>query len=150
MKILVITDSHGRKDLIEKVLDRENPNIVISTGDYCDDLDDIQYMYDNIKFHIVKGNCDFGNRKYEDDYILDIGKRFFLTHGHLYNVKSYMNEIEKKSEELKVDCVCFGHTHIPYRAQKNNIEYFNPGALKDGYYGIIELDERLEIYNKKL
>lgn len=152
MKILVITDSHGRKDIIEKVIKIETPNIIISAGDYCDDLEDIQYIYEDISFYIVRGNCDFINRKYKDNYILDIGKKIFITHGHLYGVKSDMSELEREAERLNVDCVCFGHTHIPYRVKKKYIEYFNPGALKDGYYGIIEIDDKLElnIYNVRL
>jgi len=64
------------------------------------------------------------------------GKKIFLTHGHLYGVKSTMKEIEAKAEEIEADICIFGHTHREYMNEKNDIIYLNPGALQDKKYVI--------------
>lgn len=139
-KILVVTDSHGESKKIFDIIEKERPSIVISTGDYTMDIEDFSYIFPEIKFYIVRGNCDFYDSKNSDENILKInGKQILITHGHLYGVKNGLGNLIKKSSDLKVDLVCYGHTHISFLEKINNIIYFNPGALKDGKYGIIKI-----------
>lgn len=145
MKILIVTDSHGNTNKIYDIISQESPNIIIWTGDHSWDGEECSFAFPDIKFYIVRGNCDIFDRKFNDNEILDIdGIKIFITHGHLYNVKKEMYTLEAIAERYYVDAVCFGHTHIPYYEEKNGIKYFNPGALKDNRYGVLLIE------NKKL
>ena len=145
MKILIITDSHGNTNKIYDIISQESPNIIIWTGDHSWDGEECSFAFPDIKFYIVRGNCDIFDRKFNDNEIFDIdGIKIFITHGHLYNVKKEMYTLEAIAEKYDVDAVCFGHTHIPYYEEKNGIKYFNPGALKDNRYGVLLTE------NKKL
>ena len=125
MKVLICSDSHTRLDYFQKVMNLEEPEMVIFAGDHSTDAMDMALIYSEIPFRIVKGNTDYLN-----------GKKVFLTHGHLYGVKSTMREIEAKAEEVEADICIFGHTHREYMNEKNNIIYLNPGALQDKKYVI--------------
>jgi hypothetical protein len=49
-----------------------------------------------------------------------------------------------------VDCIIFGHSHIPYNEFKNNILLFNPGSPTDRRrneffsFGLLELGDRIK------
>lgn len=151
-KILVFTDSHGQFKNIYNMVLKEEPDIIICAGDYSDDAFELSSVFENKKFYIVNGNCDFFNRTYRDDEIFIIeNKKFFLTHGHVYSVKSDLNKIKQKSKELKIDVSIFGHTHKSFISYEDDFILYNPGAAKDGYYGIIIINENnLEIKTKNI
>lgn len=151
MKILVVTDCHGHFENLLKVFEEEDPDIVLCAGDNSTDVEELSYLREDKKYYIVRGNCDFYDMKHKDLEILDIlGKKFLLTHGHHYGVKSTYDLIRREAIDKKVDIVVFGHTHIPYTEEKE-ITLFNPGALKDGYYGIISLDlDFLKVETKRI
>ncbi len=142
MKVVIMTDSHGRTEYAVKVIENENPDKVIWTGDGTRDADDCAYAFPNIEFFIVRGNCDFFDRKHQDEEIITIeNKKIFITHGHEYRIKINTDLLEKKAETLGVEAVCFGHTHKETYIEKNGIKYFNPGALTDGKYGVLTIKE---------
>lgn len=150
MKILIITDSHGNMNGIYGIIAQENPELVIWTGDHSGDGEECSYLFPEIKFYIVKGNCDFFDRKFKDEEILDIdGIKILITHGHLYGVKQNLLELEAVAEKYRVNAVCFGHTHIPYFNEKSGIKYFNPGALKDNKYGVLLIKNKELFFNYK-
>src|SRR5574344_1803997 len=98
MKIVVITDSHGTLSKFEDIMILEKPEVVIWTGDCSSDAEIESYIYSDIKFHIVKGNCDLYDTKFNDEEIIEIeDTKIFLTHGHLYEVKRDMERLEKES-----------------------------------------------------
>jgi len=79
------------------------------------------------------------------------GKKFFLTHGHLYDVKRSLNSIKEMAKKLKVNLVIFGHTHKPYIEYYEDEILFNPGATEDGRYGLIILkDGNIQLFHKQL
>ena len=50
----------------------------------------------------VLGNNDFYNKNYPDEIVCEIGgKRFFMCHGHKYNVKYGLFALKKKAKDLK-------------------------------------------------
>ena len=150
MKILIITDSHGNMNKIYDIITQENPTLVIWTGDHSWDGEECSFAFPEIKFSIVRGNCDVFDRKFNDNEILDVeGVKILITHGHLYNVKQNLFTLEAVAGKYKVDAVCFGHTHIPYLNRKNGIEYFNPGALKDNRYGVLLIENKELTFNYK-
>ncbi len=151
MKILVVSDSHQHLDKLIDIFERENPDVVISAGDNSGDAIDLSYIKEKAVYHIVRGNCDYFDL--ETDDIMDfsiLGKKIFLTHGHMYDVKSGYEKIKNEAFEKGVDIVIFGHTHIPYIDDGLPV-LFNPGAAKDGNYGILEiLGDEIRFYHKKL
>jgi len=103
MKVLICSDSHRRLDYFQQVMELENPEIVIFAGDHSTDAIDMSLVYRDVLFAIVKGNTDMDDYESRDMRIFDLmGKKVFLTHGHLYNVKQTLEELEKKAHlEMK-------------------------------------------------
>lgn len=142
MKVLICSDSHQRLDYFENVLKKEKPEIVIFAGDHSKDAIDISYVYENTKFIIVRGNCDYFDNETKDTQIIDFnGKKIMLTHGHLFSVKRNLEELKKEASKNMVDICIFGHTHIPLLINDENIIYLNPGALMDKRYAIYDKNE---------
>ena len=115
MKILICSDSHTRLDYFQKVIDLEEPEMIIFGGDHSTDAIDMSLVYSEIPFKIVRGNTDYFDKDTRDIEIFEVnGKKVFLTHGHLFGVKSNLNEIEKKAVSENADICIFGHTHREY------------------------------------
>ena len=136
MKILVLSDSHSSSIKID-----------LSSFDYAFHCGDRGFSKLSDDVIYVKGNCDFSGDK---EKLVEInGKKIFITHGNLYNVKiNYMN-LYYKALELKADIVLFGHTHKQIVFSEDNILFINPGAYEDGCYAIIN-DNNIELYEKNL
>ena len=139
MKILICSDSHTRLDYFQKVIDFEEPEMIIIAGDHSTDAVDMSLVYSEIPFKIVRGNTDYFDKDTRDIEIFEVnGKKVFLTHGHLFGVKSNLNEIEKKAVSENADICIFGHTHREYMKEIDGITYLNPGALQDRKYVIYD------------
>ncbi|MEI6857695.1 metallophosphoesterase [Psychrilyobacter sp.] len=151
MKILIVSDSHSRLDNLIKIWEKEVPDIVISAGDYSKDAEELSYVYESSKYYIVRGNCDYMDHNTEDTLEFELsGKKIFLTHGHLYGVKTSYDYLRKEARDKGTDICIFGHTHVPYLEEERMI-LFNPGAVKDGLYGILNINnDEINIEHKKL
>lgn len=158
MKILVISDTHGKIDeALNLIKNMDKPELIIHLGDYVEDGEKIE-KETGIKVELVRGNGDIFNRKYEDDRLLEIGgKRIFLTHGHKYRVKYHILNLLYKAEELKADIALFGHTHVPLIVKEDSIMVMNPGSISfpRGYenpktYGIIDIDKEVKMTIEKI
>lgn len=127
MKILIVSDTHGRLDAFERALEAEQPlDMLIHLGDVCGDEDYIEAI-SRCKCVIVAGNNDFLCRlPYER--ALKIGKYgVHLEHGQRFpRDKEY---IYRLARDLGVDIMMFGHTHYPLVEEKNGIWLINPGSL---------------------
>lgn len=142
MKILAISDTHGCFERFYKACKNEKPDAVVFSGDCSSDALEMELVFPEIKFYIVRGNCDYDDYKTKDEMTFELeGIKFFLTHGHLYGVKRNYLDIERKGYEEGADIIVFGHTHSPYLKEKKDIILFNPGAVLGESYGVIELDK---------
>ncbi|MGL5950700.1 MAG: YfcE family phosphodiesterase, partial [Cetobacterium sp.] len=123
---------------------------VIFCGDVTDDAEELSYVYKDIPFVIVKGNCDYYDRKNEEEILLELmGKKILVTHGHLYQVKQGYIDLEIRTREVGADIALFGHTHRPY-LKEGEVILFNPGAVVNGEYGIIDIsEEKVGFVHKK-
>ena len=81
-------------------------------------------------------------RKYKGDLV---GKKFYITHGYLENVKFGDDRLVYKGQSLDADIILYGHTHVPVNKRVDGIYVFNPGSIRDGNYGFIDITEKGEV-----
>ncbi len=137
MRLLVISDSHHTP----LDLDVSNYDAIFHCGDYG--ASESYLLKNNINF--VKGNCD---SKGDSSLLLyQFGKRIFVTHGHIENVKYGLDRLVYKALEKKADFCFFGHTHQVTCFQEENVFFINPGAYPESYVEITE--DKILIYKKK-
>ena len=72
MKVLICSDSHTRLDYFQKVMNLEEPEIVIFAGDHSTDAIDMALVYSEIPFKIVKGNTDYYDHDTKDTEIFEL------------------------------------------------------------------------------
>lgn len=146
MQIAVISDSHRDMNSMKESLSKmKNAEILFHLGD---NIEDIQFYKDNFHGRIIniKGNCDF-NCKEQSEKVVDINNiRFFITHGHNYNVKENIFRLNYKAYEVQAKVVLYGHTHIPNIEYENGIWFINPGSIslprvKNKTLSIIDVSE---------
>jgi len=126
MKLVIFSDVHGRKILLERIL-RFNPDAdnVISLGDseltldYLSDLDIIS----------VKGNYPRDPGLAYEHFMTLNGKKFMLTHGHKYSVQRGLKKLANKAMKDGIDVVLYGHTHIAQALYVNDTLLLNPGSV---------------------
>ena len=161
MKILVLSDTHGRKNRILDVLDiHPRYDALLFLGDGLRDLDTLDEPV--LGLAAVRGNCDGlsflglgGGVPTERTLCLD-GFKIFMTHGHAYSVKSGRERLLAHAAALDADIVLYGHTHVaeekyyPEGSEiggltlKKGIYLFNPGSLGEPRgaaptYGLIQI-----------
>ncbi|WZL81753.1 metallophosphoesterase [Vallitaleaceae bacterium 9-2] len=146
-KILVISDTHHHIgnviDLIGRISDL---NHILHLGDLVADAMDIKAICD-VPVHFVSGNCDGYHPDIHDTLLVEIkNKKFLLTHGHHYHVKTSLTHLEKIAKDHQADVALFGHTHMSHLGYKQDLLIMNPGSIsnprnsKFPSYGIIEID----------
>lgn len=129
MKILIFSDSHGNYPLAIKALDNAGQvDQVIHLGDGADDAQIIEDIF-GIKVITAAGNCDFKTSKPRDIRITIDHMKFFITHGHKYDVKMGLKQLYNKAIAEETSIVLYGHTHIAAIETINNITFINPGCL---------------------
>lgn len=137
MKILVLSDSHGRKTQVEKILNSSTYNYVFFLGDGLSDFKN----FSNKNILKVAGNCDF----FSDEPITRLEKieniNIMLTHGHAFKAKFLIEPMVNYAAENNCSLLCFGHTHKQKYEVINNVTVVNPGAFKNGNYAEINIDK---------
>jgi putative phosphoesterase len=119
---------------------------VAHLGDGWDDIHDLMLAYPLIPLYAVTGNCDFGSGPNSLTFNF-ASKRFIITHGHRFHVKSGYLRISLWAEENGADVCLFGHTHIPEVFYSGGTLMMNPGSIglpisdAPASYGIIDVSE---------
>lgn len=132
MKILVVSDTHGRWGALYNVIQsHSDAAVVIHLGDGSDDLERIRPSFPNKYLLGVAGNCDFlapsGTRS---ACAVEIeGKTIFFTHGHQYRVKSGLNLLEEAARARKAHICLYGHTHTAFCECRSGLYIMNPGSI---------------------
>lgn len=147
MRILVISDSHRRGSIVDRIIER-HPDAahVFFLGDVTGDIEDLQYAYGDKKFHIVSGNCDFGFSYPTADIQEISGTKIFYTHGHNYHVKYGTTELRAAALARGCKIALFGHTHIPLISYEDGLYIVNPGSCaqsREGAnsYAVIDIEK---------
>lgn len=146
MRILIISDSHGRTDNIEQLKSSEGRfDMVIHCGDGAGDADYIAAIL-GCPVRCVTGNCDFfaGGRAVLDFEIE--GKKVHVEHGQRL---PYRNEGEMLdfARVNGYNLLLFGHTHCQVIKNDGNYCVVNPGSIskpRDGMpsYVVMKTDGR--------
>ena len=125
-KLLVLSDSHGARDAIKRILNKEQNNVdaVIFLGDGLRDLEQALAFFPHLRVYSVAGNCDYG---------------------HMYGVKYDLDTLADAAAARGAEVALFGHSHIPHAEQRGNVFLFNPGSCGRCYtgpdtYGLLTLE----------
>ncbi len=152
MRVLVMSDSHG--DVFNASLAVEQQpqaKYVFHLGDGEHDIDNLIAVYKRKEFIRVRGNCDFLSDLNADVLVEIEGKRIFATHGYAQYVKQGLTSLYFAAREKNADIALFGHTHSPMTDIYNGLTVFNPGSIRDGNYGVLEItSEGISCFHEKV
>jgi len=132
MKILVVSDTHGRWGALYNVIKAHpDADTVIHLGDGNDDLERIRIEFPHQTLVGVAGNCDFlAASGIRSTCVLEAdGKTIFFTHGHNYRVKSGEGLVEQAARARNADICLYGHTHVPCCEFRSGLYIMNPGSV---------------------
>ncbi len=138
LKILIFSDSHRSLSGMYRAIDAHRPDQVIHLGDLQRDAEEVAQFYPRIPFCTVPGNCDGWTTDPVKKEIVIGGKRFLLSHGHTWRVKSGHEAAVAEARARGADVLLFGHTHRAYcQRLPDGLWVLNPGASRTSY-GLIE------------
>lgn len=132
MKIVIVSDTHGDIADLVLALRAMKPDRFIHLGDYETDARSIA-RETALPYDSVGGNCD-GSMESGKQLMLD-GKNVFITHGHLFGVKTNLTRLYYHALETGADVVLFGHTHRPFLESTGEILFCNPGSASRPVFG---------------
>lgn len=155
MNLLVFSDSHGARDLMKKVVERqlclprrERPEYILFLGDGVRDLSAVEEVACEIPILAVRGNCDTLLTRYTPDIRMPVfaDRRVMMMHGHHFSVKSGLETAMAHAASKEADLLLFGHTHRPFCEQfeagenaSKPLTVFNPGSIDEGSFGVIHI-----------
>lgn len=141
MKILVLSDSHGHIQAMLDAVDAEKPDMILHLGDHDRDCRQLREDYPHIILRAVRGNCDLRAAEPEYDEFVVEKKRVYMTHGHLYSVKTSLDSVMNTAFCRGADILLFGHTHMTCNKEMQGLRIVNPGSI--GYhksYAVLEIE----------
>lgn len=152
MKILVVSDSHGRNVYLEEVLEKTQPDMLIHLGDLEGSEEFIEDCV-SCPVEMVSGNNDYGSAL-ESEKMIFLGRyKVLLTHGHRQRVYFGTQTLKDWARSQGADIVMFGHTHMPLLDTEDDVIALNPGSIsqprQEGRiptYALVELDRQGDIH----
>ncbi|XMB87353.1 metallophosphoesterase [Mycoplasmatota bacterium WC44] len=144
MKILIVSDNHGRLSDLDSIIEKGNFDKIIHCGD-----SEVDRMLLNYNMDIVRGNS-YQDPEYPLIKIINAeGLRILITHGHLFDVYNGLQNLLYKALHEEVNIVCFGHTHVPLILEEEGILFVNPGSISrprgnsSSSYMVMEISEKI-------
>lgn len=131
MKILIVSDTHGREENLEKAVLREAPFDLLI---HCGDVEGREFIIEAMAecpCYIVAGNNDFfSDLPYEEQLML-ANKKVLVTHGHSYGISAHdYDHLAERAQERGFQVVLFGHIHRPVIEENEGVLLINPGSLE--------------------
>lgn len=133
MKVLIVSDTHGRDARLQSVIRREAPfALLIHLGDT--EGSEVYFREwvknDACRICVMRGNNDFFSSTDKECEIMIDGRRAFLTHGHLYGVSLGTEALADEARSRGAAIAMYGHTHRPHLEQcGDGLIVLNPGSL---------------------
>ena len=154
MKVLIVSDSHGLVNELEELKKKHQEEVGLFL--HCGDSELAANEAAIQGYKSVRGNCDY-EEKYLNELVEEAADaKILLTHGHLYGVKSSVNNLLYRAKELGADIACFGHSHYLGMELIDGILFINPGSLRlprgrvEKTYVILTIDQdkyKTEVYD---
>ena len=161
MKILVISDLHGRCDLLRRAAElHRDRDATLFLGDGTSDIDVEMMTKGGILFAGVRGNCDptyvrTQNYDFDTELFLNLCEyNVIMMHGHLHGVKYGTERAAAYASERGADILLYGHTHeaderyypegetVGGAVLKKPLWVMNPGSLCSGSYGLLQIKNK--------
>ncbi len=129
MRIVVISDTHGRTGVIDKILSNQpEAKQVFFLGDNIGDIEDFEFLYPEKSFYAVPGNCDFGSFAPNTGVKEVGGVKVFYTHGHTLGVKYITSNLLASAKQNDCKIALYGHTHVSKILYEDGVYIVNPGS----------------------
>lgn len=147
MRIVVISDSHGRTGVIDKILSNQpDARHVFFLGDKVSDIEDFEFLYPKKTFHTVCGNCDYFSMVPAVGLENLNGVRILYTHGHTFNVKYGTQRLIEAAAQNNAQIVLYGHTHVSEILYEDGLYIVNPGSCSSpregrASYAVIDITD---------
>lgn len=123
-KVVIVSDNHGRNVLDDIVSDHPDADVYIHCGD--SEMNGYQ-----VKDYVhVMGNNDYYGDFPKEKVITVGGVRFYITHSHLFVHSQRIERILSRARELECQVACFGHTHMVFMKELEEVLLLNPGSLR--------------------
>ena len=162
INLLVVSDSHGRYEKLEEVLERQlklpdkfKPTHLLHLGDGVNDVEKCR-LSARMCVCLVRGNCDgfFQSIPLQYERELELGGvKILMMHGHTKGVKGGDFNAVSCAASIGADLLLYGHTHTPvsYTLEKGTdlggmvlqkrLVVLNPGSLGyNGSFGAVSID----------
>lgn len=151
MQILVISDTHGRYDLLKKVIGlHADADLCIHCGDGQFETDRFLTEHPERADWLVRvrGNCDY-DRDIPLQKVIELpyGHRALVLHGHSAMHGDFQQNLIDRAKNEGADIVFFGHLHTRIDRNVQGIRLFNPGSTtqpRDQFpagYGLADIME---------
>lgn len=162
MKLLVLSDSHGRASNISAALERQTvrPEAILFLGDGLSDLRHVELG--DIPLISVRGNCDVfnfdGGELPPRELVINLdGRNILMLHGNTRGVECGLDRAIMRAAEVDAEVLLYGHTHVKHRdfipagtrrglvTIAQDLYIFNPGSIgapRDGgepSFGVVDL-----------
>ena len=127
MKLLVVSDSHGDRDILVELIKKYRGQVdaMIHCGD--SELAETDAIWQDMM--PVKGNMDF-DQDYPPVRTAEIDhERIIWVHGHLHDVKNSMQTLVLTAKEAQAKFAFFGHTHELGVEMIDGVLVLNPGSI---------------------
>lgn len=148
MRIVVISDSHKRTGIIDKILAAQpEAHYVFFLGDNTADIEDFEYLYPDKTFFTVCGNCDFGSILPSVGVEIINGVKILYTHGHTFSVKYGTQRLYEAARQNGCKIALYGHTHISKILYEDGLYIVNPGSCSSpregrASYAVIDITDQ--------
>ena len=129
-KIIVVSDSHGNVQAIEKLMPLIAENdYFVHLGDGSGDLKQVWKEYPD-KVYQCSGNCDWRSIA-PSEGVLEVEQiRIFYCHGDAYGVKSGLSALAQKAKKRDCEIALYGHTHKADITEIDGVTLINPGYMQ--------------------
>ncbi|MDR2465355.1 MAG: metallophosphoesterase [Streptococcaceae bacterium] len=127
MKYLVVSDSHGDRDILEEIKKEWSGKV----NHFFHNGDSELYSDDELwkTYTVVGGNMDTRSG-YSPVQVTKIGGDvIFQTHGHIQGINYDFSQLYREAEVSGATICLYGHLHKISANLHNGILYVNPGSI---------------------
>ena len=136
MKLLIVSDSHGNKQILNELASRYHNKVdaIVHCGDSELSSDDLIWE----AMDSVRGNCDFDSG-YQDLVVRrDQDYDYLITHGHRHDVKRTLELLKSEAKNENVRFVFYGHSHVLKFDYEDGIYFITPGSIQSPRGNVLE------------